>query len=74
MLEGCGSSLAVAVMDSDSLFTPECYQYFGIQKHTTHEGEGGTGLMDIFLLETFRAKELRSTLQRPDLMISLGKK
>ncbi len=111
VLEGTASNLAVTVMDSGMLFTPDSYQHFGVQKNTTHAEEGGTGtgLMDIwkikskyratllireqepsdsvysvqimllfnrknhFFLETFRAKELRSTLRRPDLMITAAK-
>lgn len=50
----------VEVSDSGIPFAPEVYQDFGLQKHSTHLGEGGSGigLMDIWELKKKYAASL----------------
>lgn len=50
----------IEVSDSGIPFAPEVYQDFGLQKHSTHLGEGGSGigLMDIWELKKKYAASL----------------
>ena len=48
-----GNHLSVEISDNGQPFLPEIFQDFGLKAHTTHAGNGGSGigLMDIWKLK-----------------------
>ena len=60
----------IEVSDSGTPFAPEVYQNFGLQKHSTHLGEGGSGigLMDIWKLKKKYAASLHIYEYEPETM------
>ena len=55
-----GNHLSVEISDNGQPFSPEIFQDFGLKAHTTHAGNGGSGigLMDIWKLK----KKYRASL------------
>ena len=55
-----GNHLSVEISDNGQPFLPEIFQDFGLKAHTTHAGNGGSGigLMDIWKLK----KKYRASL------------
>lgn len=55
-----GNHLSVEISDNGQPFSPEIFQDFGLKAHTTHAGNGGSGigLMDIWKLK----KKYRTSL------------